>query len=289
MRWHVAAELGGGHIADVGWASTAGGQAAEYVAIASVTTAHVWQLKGRADELQVSTAPNASVHRKPVRDRPRGTHRCHAHRRWRWRPCRTKGGCARCPGMRQAPGLQPSQRTPLSSCGGLTWQGSGRCRARSSQRLTASMSWWTEHNPRSLFVCEPSRAWSRACAGQAATNCGSHHRGQVRESTVMSRNTSAGCANTMLSHEACACYTGHHAAGSPHWSLPAACHESPPFFPAAACFARDCFSPCMHATYVSALPQLTSPHPSGAEMCSPGNQQDCRAAAGALTSRYLCR
>ena len=61
MTWTPAACLGEDPTADAGWASTAGGQAAEYVATASGTTACVWQLKGKADQLQVYTA---STHRE---------------------------------------------------------------------------------------------------------------------------------------------------------------------------------------------------------------------------------
>ena len=53
MKWHAASQLGSGHTADVGWASTAGGLAAEFVATASATTAHIWELKGRFNQLQV--------------------------------------------------------------------------------------------------------------------------------------------------------------------------------------------------------------------------------------------
>ena len=53
MAWRPVAHLGSGRIADVGWASVADGQAAEYVAAAAGDAVTIWQLSGRADQLQV--------------------------------------------------------------------------------------------------------------------------------------------------------------------------------------------------------------------------------------------
>ena len=53
MTWQPDAHLGSGHTADVGWASVADGQAAEYVAAAAGDAVIIWQLSGRADQLQV--------------------------------------------------------------------------------------------------------------------------------------------------------------------------------------------------------------------------------------------
>lgn len=53
MTWQPVARLGSGHITDVGWASVADGEAAEYVAAAAGNTVTIWQLSGRADQLEV--------------------------------------------------------------------------------------------------------------------------------------------------------------------------------------------------------------------------------------------